>query len=357
MTSDMNPSDDKFLIELGWNRALQQSLNDLTAGNTTGDKAAHVVGRVSRLDRGWSTVMMSARGDTMRTRNIGADVAVGDWVVVSPDGERIDRVLERYSALTRRVSSDVVKAESHTVAANIDTVFLVQSANSASNQRRLERELVLAFDSGAQPVIVVNKCDLVNEATTAVMLAGIRQVANCVDVHFVSAVDGTGLDALRMFGHDHRTLVVLGASGVGKSTLVNALAGSSLLQTAEVRSGDQRGRHTTVAVELVPLLGGGWLIDTPGLRAVSLWISQRGIELAFADVFSAAEHCRFRDCKHESEPECAVRAAVLAGTFSQERLNNMRALVAEEVALEQEQVEYKRANNRKGVRRSRVMGN
>jgi ribosome biogenesis GTPase len=349
MTGDMNINDKKLLVDLGWTDALQHSLNDIIQGDT----AAHVVGRVSRLDRGWSTVMMSAHGDSMRTRNIGADVAVGDWVLVSLVGERVDRVLQRHSALTRRVSSDVVKAESHTVAANIDTVFLVQSAGGDVNQRRLERELVLAFDSGAQPVIVVNKCDLVDEATMTTMLAEIRQVAQGVDVHFVSAVDGTGLDALRRYGREHRTLVVLGASGVGKSMLVNSLAGSSLQNIGEVRSGDQRGRHTTVAAELVPLPGGGWLIDTPGLRAVSLWISHRGIEVAFADVFAATEHCRFRDCKHESEPDCAVRAAVAAGTFSQERLNNMRALVAEEVALEEEQIEHKRSDNRKGVRRPR----
>lgn len=349
MTSELNASEEKLLIDLGWNDELQRSLDDVTLGDT----ATYAVGRVSRLDRGWSTVMMSARGNTMRTRNIGADVAVGDWVLISPDGERVDRVLPRKSALTRRVSSDVVKAESHTVAANIDTVLLVQSAGSEANQRRLERELVLAFDSGAQPVIVVNKCDLIDDTMKAAMLADIRQISKGVAIHFVSAMDGTGLDALREYGSEHRTLVVLGASGVGKSMLVNALAGSSLQDIGEVRSGDQRGRHTTVAAELVPLLGGGWLIDTPGLRAVSLWISHHGIELAFADVFTATEHCRFRDCKHESEPDCAVRTAVAAGTFSQERLNNMRSLVAEEVALEHEQLEYKRSDNRKGVRRPR----
>lgn len=349
MTSEMNTNDKKYLIDLGWNVALQASLDAVTAGDTS----AHIVGRVSRLDRGWSTVIMSAHGDSIRTRNIGADVAVGDWVVVSPDGERVDRVLQRHSALTRRVSSDVVKAESHTVAANIDTVFLVQSANNPPNQRRVERELVLAFDSGAEPVIVVNKCDLVDDAMLQEMFSEIRQVGEGVAVHFVSAVVGTGLDELRRYGREHRTLVVLGASGVGKSMLVNALAGSLLQNIGEVRSGDQRGRHTTVAAELVPLLGGGWLIDTPGLRAVSLWISHHGIELAFADVFAATENCRFRNCKHESEPDCAVRAAVAAGTFSQERLNNMLALVAEEVALEKEQIEYKRSDNRKGVRRPR----
>ena len=349
MTTEMNSNDKKHLIDLGWNAALQATLNVVTLGDTS----SYIVGRVSRLDRGWSTVMMSAHGDSMRTRNIGADVAVGDWVLVSPDGERVDRVLPRHSALTRRVSSDVVKAESHTVAANIDTVFLVQSASNPPNQRRVERELVLAFDSGAEPVIVVNKCDLVDKAMLKEILSEIRQVGEGVAIHFVSAVDGTGLDELRRYGREHRTLVVLGASGVGKSMLVNALAGSLLQNIGEVRSGDQRGRHTTVAAELVPLRGGGWLIDTPGLRAVSLWVSHHGIELAFADVFAATEDCRFRDCKHESEPDCAVRAAVAAGTFSQERLNNMRTLVAEEVALEKEQIVYKRSDDRKGVRRPR----
>lgn len=351
MTTDMSENDDRLLdqalVDLGWNATLKQSLDEQKS-----DGARRVVGRVSRLDRGWSTVMLSARLETMRTRNIGADVAVGDWVVVSPDDERVERVLTRYSALTRRVSSDVVKAESHTVAANIDTVFLVQSANSKINLRRIERELVLGFDSGAEPVIVVNKCDMASSAEKEVINSVIREVAGAIAIHMVSAVDGSGLDALRKYAAPNHTLVVLGASGVGKSTIVNVLAGSSLQSTGQVRDGDQRGRHTTVASELVPLIGGGWLIDTPGLRVVSLWLSSHGIERAFTDVFAAAERCRFRDCKHESEPNCAVREAVAAGVFTQERLDNMRVLVSEEVVLEQQQVEYKRAGDRKGARPS-----
>ncbi len=350
MTTNMNENDDRLLdqalVDLGWKATLKQSLDEQES-----DGVRRVVGRVSRLDRGWSTVMLSARGETMRTRNIGADVAVGDWVVISPDDERVERVLTRFSALTRRVSSDVVKAESHTVAANIDTVFLVQSANSEINLRRIERELVLGFDSGAAPVIVINKCDMVSATEQASMVSGICEIAGSIAIHMVSAIDGSGLDALRSYAVPNRTLVVLGASGVGKSTIVNALAGASLQSTGQVRGGDQRGRHTTVASELVPLIGGGWLIDTPGLRAVSLWLSSHGIERAFADVFTATEQCRFRDCKHESEPNCAVREAVAAGVFTQGRLDNMRALVSEEVALEQQQVEYKRAGNRKGARR------
>lgn len=353
MTSDLNKNDDRLpdqaLVDLGWNESLKHSLDEQKE-----DGATRIVGRVSRLDRGWSTVMLSARLETMRTRNIGADVAVGDWVVVSPDDERVERVLTRFSALTRRVSSDVVKAESHTVAANIDTVFLVQSANSEINLRRIERELVLGFDSGATPVIVINKCDMLNAVEQAAMISSIREVAGSVAIHMVSALDGSGLDLLRNYATPNRTLVVLGASGVGKSTIVNALAGSLMQSTGEVRDGDQRGRHTTVASELVPLVGGGWLIDTPGLRAVSLWLSSHGIEMAFSDVFAATERCKFRDCKHESEPSCAVREAVAAGVFTQERLDNMRALVSEEVLLEQQQVEYKRAGNRKGARRPTV---
>ncbi|MEZ5217989.1 MAG: ribosome small subunit-dependent GTPase A [Ilumatobacteraceae bacterium] len=299
--------------------------------------------RVSRLDRGWSTALWGADGPELRLRNIGADVAVGDWIVASIDGERVEHVLPRRSAFVRRASFEGARGESHTVAANIDDVFLLHSLTNPPNPRRLERELVLAFDSGARPTIVLTKLDAVDDPSN--VADEVRAVALGVPVVVTSSRSGTGLDQLRPDGH--RTIALLGASGVGKSTLVNALVGGDVQRTADVRDGDQRGRHTTTATQLVHLPGKGWLIDTPGLRAVSLWSSGHGIERAFADVFDLVDHCRFRDCKHEQEPGCAVQAAIEDGRLDPIRLESMKRLVAEEAALEDEQRERERAQDRR----------
>jgi ribosome biogenesis GTPase len=312
-------------------------------------------GRVSRLDRGWSTVLY-APDRAVRVRNIGADVAVGDWVVPSADGERVELVLPRRSAFTRRASFDKMRAESHTIAANIDVVFLVHALVAPPNQRRLERELVLGFDSGATPVVVLTKRDLVDdEGFVERSVAALADIAFGVDVHVVSGRSGEGIETLAAYAAGNRTIALLGASGVGKSTIVNALARRDAQRVSDVRAGDQRGRHTTTAAELVALPDGdGWLIDTPGLRAVSLWASGTGIERAFADVFDLADRCRFRDCKHEDEPGCAVQAAVAAGTLDPRRVASMKRLVAEEAALEDEQAERVRVTDRRGYRRPRA---
>ncbi|MFM7252316.1 MAG: ribosome small subunit-dependent GTPase A [Ilumatobacteraceae bacterium] len=311
------------------------------------------VGRVSRLDRGWSTVLLDVTGATARVRNIGADVAVGDFAVLSDDGERVATVLRRHSAFVRRASFDGMKAESHTLAANIDVVMLVHSLSSPPNQRRLERELVLAWDSGARPVVVLTKSDLVDAGEVAASVASLADVAPGVDVLAASGADGSGVEQLRAFAAGGWTIALLGASGVGKSTLVNALVGHQRQATAVVREGDQRGRHTTTAAELVALGGGGWLIDTPGVRAVSLWSSGHGIERAFADVFDLMDHCRFRDCKHDTEPGCAVNEAVAAGALDVRRLDSMKRLVAEEAAIEDEQRAREKSLDRRGARRPR----
>jgi len=334
-------------VALGWSDAFEE------AWVSIGSPGVPV--RVSRLDRGWSTAistMDQARGlvDPIRMRNIGAEVAVGDWIIVSDDGEKVEHVLERTSAFTRRASFDGMRAVSHTLAANIDVVFLVHALGSPPSPRRLERELVLAFDSGAEPVVVLTKTDLVDDPEPT--RRELAEVALGVPVLLASGVTGDGIEALRCYAEGNRTLTFLGASGVGKSTIVNALVGNQRQATFEVREGDQRGRHTTVAAELVPLddsTTGGWLIDTPGVRALSLWLSGNGIERAFADVFDLMDGCRFRDCKHSQEPGCAVQGAISAGELAPVRLNALEKLIAEEAELEEEQrAREKVADRRRG---------
>ena len=311
-----------------------------------------VSGRVTRIDRGWSTVLL-ADESVVRVRNLGIEVAVGDFVDVSPDFEKIDCVHERRSALMRRHSFEGARGVRQIVASNIDTVFVVHAVNAAVNQRRLERELVLAFDSGATPVVLLSKIDTVSDEQCATVRDQLAEVALDVEIVPISSLTGVGIDRIREIAVANTTVAFIGASGVGKSTLVNTLVGDEVQRTAEVRSDDQRGRHTTVAAELIPLPGGAWLLDTPGLRAVTLWTSGVGIERAFHDVFSLAEQCRFRDCKHVEEPDCAVQKAIAEGRLPAVRLESMRRLVAEELLVEEEQVEKERQLDKRGVRKKR----
>jgi ribosome biogenesis GTPase len=255
--------------------------------------------------------------------------AVGDWVALEPrvaEGRAtIHAVLPRRGAFVRKAAGTAQEAQ--VLAANVDTVFLVMGLDGDFNLRRLERALVLAWESGAAPVVLLNKVDLCPD------LADRRRAAEAaapgVPVHALSARWGQGLEALTPHIRSGHTVAFLGSSGAGKSTIANRLLGEERLRTAEVRPHDQRGRHTTTHRELIPLPAGALLIDTPGLREVQLWATEDGLAGAFDDLALLAQGCRFRDCRHGGEPGCAVTAAVGSGELSEERLRSHRKLTAE----------------------------
>jgi ribosome biogenesis GTPase len=241
------------------------------------------------------------------------------------------------------------------VAANVDTVFCVFGLDRPLPPRRLERLLVLVHEGQARPVIVLTKADIAKLADQAA--AAIDAVGGGAASHTVSVVTGEGLGELTTYLHPAGTVALLGASGAGKSSLLNTLAGVEHQDVGEVRAGDRRGRHTTTARQLVAAHGGGCLIDTPGMRALGLWDADDGLTDAFPDIERLAESCRFRDCHHDVEPGCAVRAAVDAGTLDGKRYDSFLALRAELVDVETKLVDRQRARGegarpRPGERRS-----
>ncbi len=249
----------------------------------------------------------------------------GDWVAARSvgDGQAIvEAVLPRRSLFARRAAGR--REEVQPIAANIDTVFVVCGLDGDFNLRRVERYLALAAESGADPVIVLNKADVCEHL--AERLEQTAAVAGSAAVVVCSALDPGGVPELGAYLGHGRTVALLGSSGVGKSTIANCLIGEERLRTQEVRLSDSRGRHTTTHRELIPLPGGGALIDTPGMRELQLWAGQESVDVAFDEIAAAARLCRYRDCGHQGEPGCAVQAALAEGRISAERWESYRKL-------------------------------
>jgi len=260
---------------------------------------------------------------TGRAANL--DVAVGDWLWVDAERTRVLGVLDRFGVFRRGAAG--VESDVQTVAANVDTLFIVTSANRDFNVARLERYLSVASEANAYPLIVLTKAD-----TAANVDEYVRQAAALkpgLMVEALDARDAAAVQVLADYAGNGQTAALVGSSGVGKSTLVNSLSRTELA-TGGVRTNDQRGRHTTTHRSMHRLDSGGWLIDTPGMRELKLVDTRAGIEDVFSEVLVLAEHCRFSDCEHRGEPGCAVQAAVEDGSLAGERLERYRKLVNED---------------------------
>ena len=258
---------------------------------------------------------------------------VGDWVLAAPGGprglDRIDRVLTRCSALVRKGAGAATVQQ--VLAANVDLVFIVMGLDGDANLRRLERWTAAVWESGAAPVVLLNKADIAADA--AAWLGAAAEAAPGAAVHLVSAVTGTGTAVIGELLAGGTPGVLVGSSGVGKSTLVNRLLGDDRQRIAAVRGHDHRGRHCTTARELFLLAGGGCLIDGPGIRELQLWSGDDGLDAAFADIAALAAGCRFRDCRHAGEPGCAVATAVADGRVAAERVASFHKLRREIASL------------------------
>jgi ribosome biogenesis GTPase / thiamine phosphate phosphatase len=255
--------------------------------------------------------------------------AVGDWVAIEvADGGKsavIQALVPRKTRFLRPARGDTAGAQ--IVAANVDIVLLVTGLDHDFNLRRVERYMALAWSSGAEPVIVLNKADVCDDVGGR--MADVASVAPGVPVRALSAINGTGLDSLAPLLEPGKTIALIGSSGVGKSTIVNALLGWERQSTGAVRGDDQRGRHITTMRELVVTPSGALLIDSPGMRSVGMWEIDEGMAEAFADIEAFASQCRFSDCAHGSEPGCGVQAAIVAGTLSASRLASQQKLERE----------------------------
>jgi ribosome biogenesis GTPase len=326
------------LIDFGWTDSFSKEFNRIKG---PGQEAA----RVTQVHRGGFVlqgenveIRARVRGRLAPSLSTVDEVAIGDWVAYRPGGpglSMIEAILSRKSVLSRKVPGSC--SQEQVLAANLDTVLVVMGLDGDFSPRRLERLLAVVHQSGAMPVVVLNKVDLSLDWESRINR--VEAMNSGFPVLPVSARTGTGLEVLESYLRPRETLVLLGSSGAGKSTLVNRFMGRQLLRTAPVRPDDSRGRHTTTHRQLFRLPSGALLIDSPGIREVQLWAEEESLDETFQDIRELALNCRFRDCGHLSEPGCAVLDAVQAGELDPNRLESYQRLARELQYLERRQTQ------------------
>jgi len=349
----MTENTEVTLISLGWSHFFQQQLES--------DEYELIPARVCRQDIN-QYLLMSERGRLTgilpgrlrREAYSKADLpTVGDWVLVSSidAGEagtvQIERLLERKSRFSRQEAGETV--DEQVVAANVDTVFIVSGLDDDFNASRIERYLLLSRDSGALPVILLNKADICDRLDQS--LSDLRPVAGSTPFHVISALEDEGLDDIRQYIGEGSTCALMGSSGVGKSTIINVLLGYDRFETGAVRDSDSRGRHTTTFREMVEIPSGGLIIDTPGMRELQVWGDVNSLSRSFEDIEEIAMGCRFRDCQHHTEPGCAIASAIESGELDQDRLERYRKLGRELAHLEGQQDAAARAEKKQERKR------
>ncbi len=331
------------LLDLGWSFEWEQCFEPYRA-------RGYVPARIVRADRDRYRVAAESgdftaevSGRFRHEARVPADYpTIGDWVAIAASEAQgvassgadgvvmIHGVLPRRGSFSRRAAGE--RTEEQVLAANVDVVFLVSGLDGDFNPRRIERFAASAFESGAAPIVILNKADVCEDVESRV--AEVERVVPGVAILALSAKTGAGLDRLAPYLEPRKTIALLGSSGVGKSTLINALIGEARLAIHEVREDDSRGRHTTTHRELVTRPGGALLIDGPGLRALRLWVGESSVDAAFTEIDELARRCRFQDCRHRSEPGCAVRSALADGSLDAERFESWQKLQREQRAFE-----------------------
>ena len=323
----MNVTD---LTTFGWNEFFEASFKSYADNGYACGRVALEHKNFFRVYTQYGDVLAEISGKLRHEAVNRSDLpAVGDWVVIRsrPEGGRaiIHAVLPRRTCFARKIAGS--RTEEQIVGANIDTVFLLTSLNQDFSLRRIERYLLIAWESRANPIIILSKSDLCDRVADSI--TDVQAVARGVPIHAISVVTGDGLQDVAQYFRRGQTVALLGSSGVGKSTLINHLTGVNHLRVQTVRASDDRGRHTTTHRELVLLPGGGLVLDTPGMRELQLWDGDESLELVFDDIEALAGRCFFSDCHHQDEPRCAVREALVAGTIDSGRYQSYEKLQKE----------------------------